>query len=190
MKTPDEKIKALEAELKATKATLADTQKQLRLRDCKLDTIKHIEMVRKYMKYITDKLTQRALSHDKSKLESPEVELFAEVNYKLSGLTYGSPEYAESLKELEPALAHHRAKNKHHFEHFPNGVNDVTLVDLMETMCDWKASSLRQHDGNLLQSIELNGERFHIEPQLMQILKNTAVLFDEADTELHINDHI
>lgn len=34
------------------------------------------------------------------------------------------------------------------------------------------------NDGNLLKSIELNAERFNIDPQLKQILLNTANLLD------------
>ena len=37
-----------------------------------------IEKVRKYIRFITDRLTTRGVNHDASKLESPEVEMFAE----------------------------------------------------------------------------------------------------------------
>ena len=154
----------------------------MKLADSKLETWAHIETVRKYIKVFTDKLTQRGIDHDKTKLESPEAEGFAKVNEKLKTLTYGTPEYEENLKELQTTLQHHYAKNKHHPEHYKNGVNDMTLIDLLEMMADWKASTYRQHDGNLLQSLEKNAERYGISKQLLQILKNTAVLFDEEDT--------
>jgi len=48
-------------------------------------------------------------------------------------------------------------------------------------ICDWKASSERQKDGNLLLSIEKNTERFNIDEQLKQILINTAKILDEID---------
>lgn len=155
----------------------------MRLAESKLETIAHIELVRKYIKMITDKLTLRGINHDKTKLESPEAEGFAEFNDRLKNLTYGTPEYQQNLEDLKPTLAHHYAKNKHHPEHYQNGVNDMTFVDLLEMMADWKASTYRQHDGNLLQSIDKNAERYNIEPQLLQIMKNTAVFFDEADTD-------
>lgn len=59
----------------------------------------------------------------------------------------------------------------------------MTFIDLLEMMADWKASTYRQHDGNLLQSLEKNAERYGISDQLLQIMKNTAVFFDEADTD-------
>lgn len=147
--------------------------------ECKLDTIAHIETVRKYIKIFTDKLTNRGIEHDHQKLESPEVEIFAECKSKLANLTYGSNEYNASLKELDTALSHHYANCRHHPEHFAKGVNDMSLIDIAEMLCDWKASSLRQHDGNLLKSIESNAQRFGIDDQLKQILINTAKLFDE-----------
>ena len=146
--------------------------------ECQVETIKHIDTVRKYIKIFTDRLTQRGIDHDRSKLESPEVELFAEYTDKLKDLTYGTPEYEESLESLKPALEHHYAKNLHHPEHYNKGINDMNLIDLCEMFCDWKASTERMHDGNLLKSIEVNAERFKINGQLKQILINTTKLFD------------
>ncbi len=149
--------------------------------ECNVETQKHIENVRKYIRFITDKLTLRGVDHDASKMESPEVELFAQHTKKLSTLEYDSEEYKASLEALKPALDHHynSSKNRHHPEHFINGVTDMTLVDLVEMFCDWKAAILRMNDGNLLKSIEQNAERFHIDGQLKQILINTAKSLDE-----------
>lgn len=147
--------------------------------ECQLDTIKHIENVRRFIKLITDKLTNRAIDHDSPKLESPEVEVFTEYTPKLASSTYGSPEYNEFLKGMNVALEHHYAHCRHHPEHFSNGINDMNLVDIVEMICDWKAASMRQNSGNLLRSIEINAKRFGCDAQLKQILINTAKLFDE-----------
>lgn len=80
---------------------------------------------------------------------------------------------------MKPALEHHYANYRHHPEHFVDGVNDMNLIDLVEMICDWKASTLRHNDGNLLKSIEINAQRFGMSEQLTQILVNTAKLFDE-----------
>lgn len=147
--------------------------------ECKLETIKHIEIVRKYVRMFTDALTNRGIKHDASKLEDPEVAVFTEVTPKLATLTYGSDEYNQSLKDIQVALNHHYASNRHHPEHFTDGIDDMTLIDIVEMLCDWKAASLRQHDGNLLKSIELNAERFGYDEQLKKIFINTAKLIDE-----------
>lgn len=149
--------------------------------ECKVETLKHIERVRYYLRIITDKLTSRGITHDKTKLESPEVELFTEFTPRLAELRYGSEEYKESLAGLKPALDHHYAHSRHHPEHFSKGINDMNLVDIMEMLCDWKAAGERQRDGNLLKSIELNAQRFGYDDQLKQIFINTAKMLDEVE---------
>jgi hypothetical protein len=148
--------------------------------ECQVETIRHIENVRKFIRIFTDKLTQRGVDHDRLKLESPEVEVFTKVTPKLATLAYGSDEYKEQLKELGAALDHHYAHYRHHPEHFEHGIDDMNLIDIVEMLCDWKAASMRHNDGNLLKSIEFNAKRFGYDDQLKHILLNTAKLFDEA----------
>lgn len=50
----------------------------------------------------------------------------------------------------------------------------MNLLDLVEMFCDWKASSERHNDGNLLKSIDINATRFNLNPQLVKIFKNTV----------------
>ncbi len=156
-----------------------EENKEMTIAECQVDTMKHIENVRKYIRFFTDKLTTRGVEHDRLKLESPEVEIFTEYTPKLSSATYGSDEYNGFLKGMDIALQHHYANYRHHPEHFSKGINDMNLVDIVEMLCDWKAASMRQHDGNLLKSIETNAQRFGYNGQLKQIFINTAKLFDE-----------
>jgi hypothetical protein len=137
--------------------------------------------VAKFIGVVTTQLQKRAHDHDATKLAPPELELFTKYTDKLASTTYGSKEYKQFLKELKPALDHHYAKNRHHPEHYPNGVNDMTLIDLVEMFCDWKAATLRHADGNILKSIESNTKRFELSDQLAQIFKNTAELFEHAE---------
>lgn len=153
----------------------------LTVAECQVETQKHIEAVRKYIRFLIDKIEMRGVRHDASKLESPEVEVFAEYTPKLSSTPFGSEEYYSNLENMKTALDHHYASNRHHPEHFVNGINDMTLVDILEMFCDWKASTLRHNDGNLLKSIETNAERFHMDGQLKQILINTARMLDEHE---------
>jgi hypothetical protein len=59
-------------------------------------------------------------------------------------------------------------------QHFPGGINGMTLVDLIEMLADWKAATERGRDGDLARTLQLNRERFGITAQLMDILINTA----------------
>ena len=119
-------------------------------------------------------LIKRANHHDNSKLTAPELELFDEMTPKLAGCTYGSEEYKSFLDKLKPALDHHYAHNSHHPEHYKHGVDDMNLLDLLEMFFDWKAASERHNDGNINKSIEINGKRFGMSPQMITIFENTA----------------
>jgi len=139
-----------------------------------LKTIAHRHQVAILIYSMIQELEQRSQVHDDSKLESPEQEIFAEHSEELAKTAYGSPEYQALLEKIKPAIEHHYANNRHHPEHWPNGVEDMTLIDLVELLCDWKASSARNKNGNIRKSIETNAKRFAISPQLQRILENTV----------------
>lgn len=139
-----------------------------------LETIKHIHSVRELLYKMIENLDHRAKVHDQSKLESPEQEIFGETFEELGKTEYGSPEYAALLEKVKPAISHHYANNRHHPEHWPNGINDMTLLDLVEMLCDWRAAAARNKNGNIRKSIEVNAERFNMSPQLKQIFENTV----------------
>ncbi len=144
----------------------------------RLETKKHQENVKVFMNKLIKMQINRYENHDISKELSPEVEIFAEYTPKLAKSTFGSAEYKLFLEEMEPVLEHHYAVNRHHPEHFPNGILDMNLVDLIEMICDWKAASLRHNNGNILKSIDINKDRFNISDDLVKILKNTAELLE------------
>lgn len=141
---------------------------------CKIETRAHINRVRHYLHQAIDKLVHRAEVHDASKMESPELEGFAASNTRLKECRFPSPEYDASLAALKSTLDHHYAHNRHHPEHWPNGVNDMTLIDLVEMLCDWKAATERQLDGNIRKSVEHNAKKHKMSPQLQQIFENTV----------------
>lgn len=145
---------------------------------CNFDTMRHIERLRNLLNVAVKGLLNRGEEHDQTKLEHPEVELFTEMTPVLAGLTYGTEEYKEACDKLGPALAHHYANNRHHPEHHKRGIRDMTLLDLVEMFCDWKAASERHHDGNIRKSIEINGKRFNMPIELIEIFENTV---DEID---------
>ena len=181
IETTENQVTENSLQIESTIPAQEEDSQVMTVAECQVETQKHIENVRKYIRFIIDKIDLRGVQHDASKLENPEVELFAEHTLQLAGMSYGSDEYKASLEALKPALDHHYAVNRHHPEHFTDGVNDMTLIDIIEMFCDWKASTLRHNDGNLLKSIEQNAERFHIDGQLKQILLNTARMLDEHE---------
>jgi hypothetical protein len=137
-------------------------------------TAAHIRRVGELMVGCSGKLCQRAVAHDKSKWHEHEWRDFEKATPQLAELTYGSDEYKAALKSIQPALKHHYANNSHHPEHHPDGVDGMTLLDLVEMLCDWKAATERHNDGSIAKSLDHNRERFKIGPQLEAILRNTA----------------
>lgn len=140
----------------------------------KLETLKHIQSVRAYLYTMIEELDRRARNHDSTKLESPEAEIFGEFTPELGKTVYDSPEYHALLAKVKPAIDHHYSKNRHHPEHWPNGVNGMDLIDLVEMICDWKAATARNKDGNIRTSITKNAKRFGMSDQLVQIFENTV----------------
>jgi hypothetical protein len=142
--------------------------------DSTQDTLEHIHKVQARIDTILDLLENRADLHDRSKLESPEKEAFDEVTPLLRGLTYGSPEYHANTAKLGAALTHHYANNSHHPQFYPDGISGMSLLDVIEMFCDWKAASERHADGDFAKSLEINTERFAISDQLARIFVNTC----------------
>lgn len=137
------------------------------------ETYKHIQLVGKYINMFAIDLINRSQIHDQTKLQSPEVEIFGMHTEELAKIEYGTQEYADLLEKVKPAIDHHYANNRHHAEHHKNGINDMNLVDLLEMLCDWKAATERNKNGNIRKSLEINAKRYNISSQLTRILENT-----------------
>lgn len=143
--------------------------------DSREDTEEHIKRVGQYISKCISELNHKAEMHDYDKLhDEKEKAMFDEYTHKLKHCTYGSEEYKSFLAGLKPALDIHYANNRHHPEHFENGIHGMNLLDILEMMCDWKASSERHEDGDIYRSIEINQTRFGYSDELKSILKNTA----------------
>jgi hypothetical protein len=138
------------------------------------DTKKHIETVRGFLSDVQGNIAARTLIHDGSKLEEPEKSMYDEFTPKLRDLTYGSDEYKECLAQMGVALKHHYEVNSHHPEHYANGINGMSLLDLIEMLADWKAATSRHADGDIQKSLEINKERFGMSDQLAEIFQNTV----------------
>jgi len=141
--------------------------------DSTQDTLAHIENVQHFLGITINIFLKRAFLHDQSKLQEPEKSLFDKYTPLLKETTYGSDEYKKYLVEMGAALRHHYAVNNHHPEYYGNGINGMSLFDLLEMFCDWYAASKRHADGNMEKSLEINRGRFKMSDQLFEIFMNT-----------------
>jgi hypothetical protein len=143
--------------------------------DSTIDTTLHINRVHSLLGQCAIILLERGARHDASKLEEPEKAIFDTVGNRLAVITYAGEEYKHSLADLKTALDHHYTHNPHHPEHYPNGVDGMSLFDLTEMLMDWKAAGERHQGGmNIVRSIEISSERFAMGEQLKKILMNTV----------------
>ena len=138
------------------------------------DTQNHICDVRNIIELFQRELRNRAMSHDYSKLSDEEFPVFKEVLDNSKSAKYGTPEYDAVKKKLLPALEHHYKENRHHPEHFIDGIDGMNLVDVLEMLVDWTAATQRHKDDNIMNSIKINAKKYHINPQLENILINTV----------------
>ena len=145
--------------------------------DSTLDTMRHSRRVDQLLLQVIGALQDRVTRHDLSKMEPPEKAVFDRITPLLKASTYGSEEYKRSLADMGEILVHHYNSNRHHPEHYKDGIAGMTLVDVIEMLVDWKAATERHDDGSLARSLTIQEERFGIEPQLMALLTNTAVAF-------------
>jgi len=133
----------------------------------------HKQVVAHLMQQVITALVERAIVHDNSKFTPEEFDAFESVTPILKTLTYGSDEYKASLLSIQPALRHHYMVNRHHPEYYPHGIDDMDLIDMIEMVCDWMAAAQRQANGDVMKSLEVSKERFHIDDQLLTIIRNT-----------------
>lgn len=147
----------------------------------KYETLKHIENVRNYLNAVIYLIMGRGESHDQSKLESPEAEIFEEFTCKLKDCTYGTPEYYEYLDQMKVGIHHHYKVNRHHPEHHKDGIDGMNLIDLIEMLVDWKAASLRHDDGDIWKSIEMNQKRFGYSDEMKNLLIRTMKYIEPQD---------
>jgi hypothetical protein len=142
--------------------------------DSKPDTLDHIVKVQARIEEFTNNLTVRASYHDLSKLAEPEKSGYDRLVTRLADVEYGTDEYRAALVEGKPTIEHHYAQNSHHPEHYVNGIAGMSLLDIVEMFCDWKAASERTKQGSIQASLAHNRMRFQIDDQLAAILENTV----------------
>lgn len=135
---------------------------------------KHKDSVKEKVAYLSNKLKERADKHDDSKLETPELNWLIDMDRE-PRYTYGTPEYFEKMKRWKKFFEHHYKHNRHHPDHFMNGIHDMNLVDLCEYCCDIISYYDEMHPEDAIKTIQAQKERFGFDNQLTDVLKNTLL---------------
>lgn len=139
-----------------------------------LKIFKHINKVSSLMTDFATLILKRGIEHDKSKLSQVELIPLQKLQDAIDSngeCQYGTDEYNERLKILKPMLDNHYQLNSHHPEYHKSSINSMDILDIVEMLADWKASSERG-DGGII-NLSYSIERFKIDKQLSDIIKAT-----------------
>lgn len=143
-----------------------------------LDTVcyitKHKETVAKRLRFLAEQLLERAEHHDDSKLKPPELDWLIEMD-KEPRYAYGSKEYLDKKARWQKFFDHHYKYNRHHPEHFVTGVEGMNLTDICEYLIDISSYYAEMHPEEVFKLINDQMDRFGLDEQLTQILKNTLL---------------
>lgn len=135
--------------------------------------IKHKFWVMLYICSFCLKMLWRGFIHDKSKFRLDEGCGYGKTIGKLCHVEYGSKENQKLLEESKTSRQLHYSRNSHHPEHYPYGIEGMSLEDFVEMFCDWKAAVRKHKNGDIQVSIETNCTRFSMQTQSYALLKNS-----------------
>lgn len=136
----------------------------------------HISRVRMHINTFIQLLIRRAENHDKSKLEEPELSWWKEMD-KEPRYPYGSEEYKQKIKRWNKVFKHHYQYNRHHPEYYEYGVSEMTLIDIVEMMCDWLGYKDTTTITEALKVCDEQMARYDISEELRQIIFNTLLRY-------------
>ena len=80
---------------------------------------------------------------------------------------YVCPLCGKTITEKDKITLDHQHKIRKTDE---NGVNGMTLYDLIEMWADWNAAVKRNKDGDIRKSVEINGKRFKLNERMARLL--------------------
>ena len=146
--------------------------------DSRHATLEHISHVRTYLFKMLSLLQHRAADHDQSMLQAEEKSALDEFCPVLFSSENGSAEHKQTLDKLLPALKNHYQKNSHHIEHYGK-LNGMDLVDLIEWLCDQKASSLQDGNPDVFKRLVFYYQKYDFPVPLMDIINNTVKRYFE-----------
>jgi hypothetical protein len=139
--------------------------------DCTNDVIEHKTKVGYWLRRFAQRLERRAATHDDSKINDPiEKAMFDRWTPEIRNTTFGTDEYKQALDGMGEGVKRHYQANRHHPEHYENGVNGMTLIDVMEMLTDWMAVAQSK---NTRVDLKHAAERFGLSDQLVRIMINT-----------------
>lgn len=132
-----------------------------------------------------EELSSRASNHDKSKFFEPELTPYIWLTWENHCLLNNIPlELDQDIKySIAHAISHHITKNRHHPE-FHSNPDNMTKVDLIEMVCDWKAIGQEMGEKSPMDyANRVLGKKFHFSPEKCEEIKKIIIELDEMCDE-------
>jgi hypothetical protein len=134
--------------------------------------LRHQALVKNYLLQVARKLEERANLHDLSKFQLDEFEGMAKINQIAREMRLDSPEYKASIQS--EAVKLHWSRNSHHPEYYHDGIKDMSLLDLIEMVIDWRAASEVYRRTSLGESLQIQKERFKMTEEQYRLIQLIA----------------
>jgi len=153
--------------------------------------VRHVGFVGLALQRISQELENRATVHDLSKLADDEFAGFARINAAARVHKFGSPEYAEGMRQERKTIDLHFSRNRHHPEFiFDLGQErpqrEMTFLDVIEMVCDWWGAG-KGYDSNLSwrESVELNlrNKGKYLSSEQVWLARQVAKFLDETPSD-------
>lgn len=140
--------------------------------------IRHREIVKKNFNQFIQKLQERSDLHDLSKYKEDEFGGFAELDSKEIFKLYDTDqeEYKKRIKENDGIRLHYE-RNSHHPEYYKEGISEMTFLDILEMVIDWK-SACETYGTDFADSVEKSIARFKPDEKREWLIRLIAVEVD------------
>ena len=139
------------------------------------DIVLHVSEVQENLEIMASELRKRGFAHDRTKFQETEFDAFCSTREKFKKANYGSPEYQECIDIIKPAIDHHYQNNRHHTKYHKNGFRDMTLIDVLEMIADWKAAARRSPDKpHLIDTLNDAFKKYEIGEEMQGFIRRTV----------------
>lgn len=133
---------------------------------------RHIMTVQSLVRRLAYQLMLRADTHDLSKFAPDEFGGMIEIDRIADEQGLNSPAYMEALSG--GAIQLHQSRHPHHPEYHSRGIEDMSLLDIVEMVCDWKAANqLRGHPA-WGESVQMMADRLNLSSEYLFLINLIA----------------
>jgi hypothetical protein len=137
---------------------------------------RHIMTVQALLRNVARQLLERADFHDLSKFAPDELGGMIEIDRIADEYGLNSPQYMEALQGK--AIQLHRSRHTHHPEYHKNGLIEMSTLDIIEMICDWKAANMLRGHPEWNKSVNMMADRLNLSSEQQFLIKTIAQLLE------------